>query len=58
MTGVRAIMGKATVQALLAVIATLTASAGFMLDKITGESYLIIVVMAFAWAFKAPAKSE
>lgn len=47
---------KATVQAVLAVTVTLTASAGFVLDKIAGEAYLGIVVMAFAWAFRTPTK--
>jgi hypothetical protein len=49
---------KITVQALLAVIVTTVASAGFLIGYITGEAYLALALMAFAWAYKQPAGPE
>lgn len=54
MSTFRSAFAKATVQALLSITVALVASAGFLLDKISGENYLVIVVMAFAWAFRTP----
>lgn len=51
-------VSKMTVQALLAVIVTVVASAGFLLGTIGGEAYLALALMAFAWAYKAPASGD
>lgn len=48
------IVSKMTVQAVLSVIVTVVASAGFLLGEIAGETYIALALMAFAWAYKAP----
>jgi len=58
MTGVRALVGKATVQAIGVGIFAGTACTALFTGNISGEQFMILAVMAIGWAYNQKPKAE
>lgn len=57
MVNIKNIVSKSNVQSALAFMMGAAATLALFLDKVTGAEFLVLVVMAFTWAFGKP-KSE
>jgi len=58
MTGVRALVGKATVQAVGVLAFVGTSCAALFTGNLTAEQFMILAVAAIAWAYNQKPKAE
>lgn len=49
----RQIFSKTTIQAGVVALVAVVASAGFLMERLPADQFVLLVVMAFGWAFKA-----